>query len=51
MLAQRVAAGNLLPVEERLPENPLVIVPPHQNGPSGRETWALWKLGLPMRDW
>ena len=38
-LAQQVAAGQLPPVEERLPQNPLVIVPPHQMGPYGG-TWT-----------
>ncbi|MBN2311666.1 MAG: hypothetical protein JXR94_21995, partial [Candidatus Hydrogenedentes bacterium] len=34
-----VAAGELPPVAERLPENPLVIEPPEQCGPYGG-TWA-----------
>jgi hypothetical protein len=33
--AQQVAAGQLPPVAERLPANPLVITPPHQLGPYG----------------
>ncbi|HUT32240.1 MAG TPA: ABC transporter substrate-binding protein [Planctomycetota bacterium] len=39
MLAERVKAGALPPVAERLPEDPLVIVPPEQRGPYGG-TWA-----------
>lgn len=39
MLAALSAAGKLPPVAERLPENPLVIVPPEQCGPYGG-TWA-----------
>jgi len=39
MLAARVKAGELPPVADRLPENPLVIVPPEQRGPYGG-TWA-----------
>jgi peptide/nickel transport system substrate-binding protein len=39
MLAQRVARGELPPVEQRLPENPLVVVPPEQVGPYG----GLWR--------
>jgi len=38
MLAEQVAAGELPPVNERLPENPLVIIPPEQCGPYGG-TW------------
>jgi peptide/nickel transport system substrate-binding protein len=38
-LAARVEAGELPPVAERLPENPLVIHPAHQLGPYGG-TWA-----------
>ncbi len=34
-LAELVARGKLPPVEERLPEEPLVIVPPDQMGPYG----------------
>ena len=41
MLAQRVVAEGLPLVGERLPENPPVIVPPHQNGPYG----GTWKSG------
>jgi hypothetical protein len=32
-LAARVAAGELPPLEQRLPEEPLVITPPQQCGP------------------
>ena len=38
MLAARVAAGELPPVEERLPENPLVLKPTHGIGKYGG-TW------------
>jgi peptide/nickel transport system substrate-binding protein len=38
ILAERVKASNLPPVVDRLPSEPLVIVPPHQNGPYGG-TW------------
>ncbi len=34
-LEKRVEAGELPPVAERLPENPLVVVPPEQMGPYG----------------
>ncbi len=34
-LAEMVKQGQLPPVKERLPQNPLVIVPPEQNGPYG----------------
>ena len=47
MLAARVEAGTLPPVAERLPENPLVIVPPEQNGPYGG-TWM--RLGKSAPD-
>ncbi len=39
VLAEQVKAGALPPVAERLPENPLVIVPPEQRGPYGG-TWT-----------
>ena len=39
MLQKRVEAGELPPVADRLPENPLVIAPPEQLGPYGG-TWA-----------
>ena len=42
--AQQVAAGQLPPVAERLPENPLVITPPHQMGPYGG-TWRRYATG------
>ncbi len=38
MLAERVERGDLPPVAERLPQNPLVITPPEQDGPYGG-TW------------
>ena len=38
MLTELVARGDLPPVSERLPQDPLVIVPPEQNGPYGG-TW------------
>ena len=38
-LAQAVASGDLPPVEDRLPEQPLVITPPHQAGPYG----GIWR--------
>ena len=44
MLQKRVAGGDLPPVGERLPENPLMIVPPHQNGPYGG-TWTRFATG------
>ncbi len=44
MLARLVAAKKLPPVKERLPENPLVIIPPDQNGPYGG-TWARYGIG------
>jgi peptide/nickel transport system substrate-binding protein len=42
--AQQVAAGQLPPVAERLPVNPLVITPPHQMGPYGG-TWRRYATG------
>ena len=44
MLAERVKAGKLPPVAERLPEDPLVVVPPDQNGPYGG-TWSRFATG------
>ncbi len=44
MLQQLVAQGKLPPVEERLPVDPLVIVPPEQNGPYGG-TWTRFGNG------
>ena len=44
MLRARVRAGELPPVAERLPVDPLVIVPPHQIGPYGG-TWARYGTG------
>ena len=35
LLAARVAAGEIPPVEQRLPEEPLVVTPPEQCGPYG----------------
>jgi peptide/nickel transport system substrate-binding protein len=45
MLAARTAAGQLPPVAERLPADPLVIVPPEQIGPYGG-TWVRFADGL-----
>ena len=42
--AQQAAAGELPPVAERLPDNPLVITPPHQMGPYGG-TWRRYATG------
>ncbi len=39
MLQARVKAGQLPPVDRRLPQDPLVVVPPQQIGPYGG-TWA-----------
>jgi peptide/nickel transport system substrate-binding protein len=44
MWSERVAAGDLPAVEERLPENPLVITPPHQMGPYGG-VWRRYATG------
>ena len=44
MLGRRVAAGKLPSVQDRLPEDPLVIVPPEQNGPYGG-TWTRFATG------
>lgn len=44
MLAERVREGRLPPVSKRLPENPLVIIPPQQNGPYGG-TWTRFATG------
>ncbi len=44
MLNLQVVHKKLPPVEERLPENPLVIVPPEQNGPYGG-TWTRFGNG------
>jgi peptide/nickel transport system substrate-binding protein len=41
-LAERVAAGELRPVEERLPENPLVVEPLERVGDYG----GTWRSGL-----
>ncbi|MBS14866.1 MAG: peptide ABC transporter substrate-binding protein [Gemmatimonadetes bacterium] len=47
MLEQRVDAGVLPPVEDRVPENPLVVVPPQQMGPYG----GIWtRFGNGPRD-
>ncbi|HAA76155.1 TPA: peptide ABC transporter substrate-binding protein, partial [Candidatus Latescibacteria bacterium] len=46
-LEQRVDAGVLPPVEDRVPENPLVVVPPQQMGPYG----GIWtRFGNGPRD-
>jgi len=39
-----VEAGQLPPVAQRLPDNPLVIAPPEQNGPYGG-TWTRYGTG------
>ncbi len=44
MLAEKVAAGELPPVEERLPSDPLVIQPVHEIGTYGG-TWRRGFLG------
>jgi len=44
MLKKLVEAGELPPVAQRLPENPLVIMPPEQMGPYGG-TWARFATG------
>lgn len=44
MLAERVAAGDLPPVHERLPENPLVVEPVESIGQYGG-TWRRFSLG------
>ncbi|MCP4642365.1 MAG: ABC transporter substrate-binding protein [bacterium] len=45
LFAERVAAGELPPVADRLPEDPLVIVPPEQCGPYG-STWARYATSV-----
>lgn len=47
LLAARVESGELPPVSERLPTDPLVIIPPEQNGPYGG-TWT--RLGTGPKD-
>jgi peptide/nickel transport system substrate-binding protein len=47
MLAERVAAGELPPVEERLPENPLVVEPVEQIGQYG----GTWRFPTRRGDW
>ena len=42
MLAERVAAGELPPVEERLPQNPLVVEPVERIGDYG----GVWRMGM-----
>ncbi|MAF12252.1 hypothetical protein CMK11_17540 [Candidatus Poribacteria bacterium] len=44
MLLSRVSAGQLPPVAERLPSDPLMVTPPHQNGPYGG-TWTRFATG------
>ncbi|MCH8291996.1 ABC transporter substrate-binding protein [Candidatus Poribacteria bacterium] len=44
MLHQRVQSKELPPVGERLPENPLVVIPPDQMGPYGG-TWTRFATG------
>jgi peptide/nickel transport system substrate-binding protein len=43
-LARRVADGTLPPVAQRLPRDPLVIVPPESRGPYGG-TWRRFAIG------
>ena len=47
MLAEKVKAGLLPPVEERLPENPLVVEPLESIGKYGG-TWVKWTTN---REW
>ena len=53
MLAERVAKGELPPVEQRLPEKPAVVQPVESIGTYGgtwrRLTIGLWDLGLTSR--
>ncbi len=44
LLLKKVEVGELPPVGERLPKNPLVITPPDQNGPYGG-TWTRFANG------
>ena len=44
ILTERVSRGELPPVAERLPDDPLVIVPPQQTGPYGG-TWTRMATG------
>ncbi len=44
-LAERVEAGTLEPVEQRLPKDPLVIDPPQQRGPYGGD-WMRYAVGV-----
>lgn len=50
MLAERVEAGELPPLEERLPENPLVVEPVEQLGQYGGE-WRTAMLGPSDEAW
>ncbi|SFC48987.1 peptide/nickel transport system substrate-binding protein [Streptomyces aidingensis] len=50
MLAERVKAGELPPVEERLPENPLVVTPTEQIGVYGG-TWRTAITGTGDGPW
>jgi len=43
MLAEKVAAGTLEPLEDRLPENPLVVVPTEEIGQYGGTWRTVWK--------
>jgi len=45
ILAERVVAGELPPVEERLPQNPVVVEPIHEIGRYGG-TWNRLTLGI-----
>ena len=47
LLAERVEEGMLPPVADRLPQQPLVIIPPQQNGPYGGK-WT--RLGTGPKD-
>lgn len=47
LLSKLVASGGLPPVIDRVPKEPLVIVPPHQNGPYG----GIWnRMGTGPKD-
>lgn len=47
VLAEKVAAGELPPVEERLPENPMVITPYYEIGQHG----GTWYVQSTATDW
>ena len=50
MLAARVASGDLPPVEDRLPDDPLVITPVERVGTYGG-TWRQGMRTSPTWDW